>query len=247
MLFSLPSRTPVLPLATQAARRLVARIGARAAGSKEDTGPPQPLQAFRSEHHALIEWASRHELSADSGRAPIIGLSGHVCGKPYRMEIGPSTRDFITGEEVRARSDLGIDPEMAVIVIDRRLKVALEERAYSMFTDGDQTALQPVLNEEMRWLAAYDEVGWAGAPPGYWERYSVLAARRQIAQAWLDQELAAKLITVHLLSNAAPFTLVLMRGKCYLRAQRPDTSPSGLSPLIATFRTACEQAVLRFS
>ena len=69
-----------------------------------------------------------------------------------RGEIGASNRDFIHGAELRLRAELGLDPGVFVLVINRPLRATLERMAYSQFTDSLQTSVDSSLTEELRWL-----------------------------------------------------------------------------------------------
>ena len=61
----------------------------------------------------------------------------------WRLQLGRPTRDYIRGEELRARAELGIDDDVAVLVMNRPLKEALEKQAYQMYTDSLQTSVDP--------------------------------------------------------------------------------------------------------
>ena len=79
--------------------------------------------------------------------------------------------------------------------MSRPLKEMLEKRAYGIYTDTVQTTAAPSLTEEMRWLALYPEVGWNGLPNAFWDRYAVLADRRNHAMDWVDLALAGLLLS----------------------------------------------------
>lgn len=103
----------------------------------------------------------------------------------------------------------------------------------------------PNLPEEMRWLAMYDEVGWDALPPAFWERYAVLADRRENALAWLSPALAA--MTMDWPDPApdaeTPFILMLLRGKAYLRMEYKPADMPTLQHASLIFTSACESAV----
>ena len=148
-------------------------------------------------------------------------MQGKVGGRTWKMELGRPTRDYIAGEELRARAELGVFDEVGAMIINRPLKDALERRAYSMITDTLQTTADPRLPEEMRWLAMYDEVGWEGPSNAFWTRYAVLSDKREHALAWVDDHLVKQLMSWPQPATlpTVPFMIVLLRGKCYLRMQ----------------------------
>jgi hypothetical protein len=200
-------------------------------------------------HGPVSEWAASRGMSFSTGAlGNTISMQGKVGGRPWRMEIGRPTRDYIAGEELRARAELGIDEDVGALLINRPLKDSLERRAYSMITDTLQTTADPRLPEEMRWLAMYDEIGWEGPPDAFWARYAVLADSREHALAWMDDALIRQLMewpqpapTPH-----TPFLIVLLRGKCYLRMQYTPAATSTLDHATAVFTSACESALGAF-
>ena len=134
---------------------------------------------------------------------------------------------------------------VSAVVMSRPLKMQLEKRAFQLYTDSLQTTLDPKLPEEMRWLAIYQEAGWAGLPDAFWDRYAVLAGQREHAQSWLTPLLVESLLQWPLGGPTAdvPFTLMLLRGKCYLRMQFADKDTMTLKHAAKIFRLACQSAL----
>ena len=121
-------------------------------------------------HGPVSEWAGTQGFAFSvDGNGQGIALEGKVSGKPWRLQLGRPTRNYILGEEVRARAELGIPEDIAVLVMNRPLKEALEKRAYQIYTDDLQTSVDSTLPEEMRWLAMFNEVGWDGLPAAFWD------------------------------------------------------------------------------
>ena len=194
----------------------------------------------------ISEWASTQGLSYS---APAAGrnfaLDGSVNGRRWRMELGRPTRDFISGEELRARAELGIDEGVAVLLLNRPLKEALEKRAYALYTDSLQTLSDARMPEELRWLSMYEEVGWDSLPDAFWDRYAILADQRENALAFVDANLAEQLMDWPDPGPGpeVPFMLMLLRGKGYLRmAYQPSGMPT-LQHAAAVFTSACESAI----
>ena len=197
----------------------------------------------------VSEWAASRGMTFSSGPlGHTVSMAGKVGGHPWRMELGKPTRDFIGGEELRARADLGVFDDVGAMIINRPLKDALERRAYSMITDTLQTTADPHLPEEMRWLAMYDEIGWEGPGDAFWTRYAVLADTREHALAWVDDHLVQQLMSWPEPSPSAqvPFMIVLLRGKCYLRMQYAPPAMGTLDHATDIFVNACENALRAF-
>ncbi|MBE7368112.1 hypothetical protein IM787_11090 [Ramlibacter sp. HM2] len=174
-----------------------------------------------------------------------VSMQGKVGGRSWRMELGRPTRDYIAGEELRARAELGVQDDVGAMIINRPLKDALERRAYSMITDTLQTTADPRLPEEMRWLAMYDEIGWEGPPEKFWARYAVLSDQREHALAWVDDPLIDLLLAWPdpAPTPQVPFMIVLLRSKCYLRMQYLPAETSTLEHATAVYTRACENAL----
>jgi hypothetical protein len=200
-------------------------------------------------HGPVSEWAASRGMSfSNEPTGSGVTMQGKVGGRPWRMEIGKPSRNYITGEELRARAELGISDDVAAMVINRPLKDSLERKAYSMITDTLQTTADPNLPEEMRWLAMYDEVGWDSLPENFWRRYAILTDKREHALAWLDQDLARLLMEWPQPGPPpeTPFIVVIMRGKCYLRMEYKPADTSTLQHASTIFTSACESALGAF-
>ena len=213
---------------------------------KEREGEPASSQMPQV---PVSEWAASRGMSVSGGPpGHTVTLQGKVGGHPWRMELGPPGRDYIAGEELRARAELGLFDEVGALIINRPLREALERRAYSMITDTLQTTANSPLTEEMRWLAMYDEVGWEGAPRKFREGYAVLAAKREHALAWVDDTLVGLLLgwPAPAPGPQVPFLIVLLRGKCYLRMQYEPAITTTLDHATDVFTAACESALGAF-
>ena len=212
--------------------------------SKDTEGPNSQLA-----HGPMSEWAGTQGFAFSiDGANQGIALEGKIAGKPWRIQLGRPTRNYILGQEVRARGELGIDESVAVLIMNRPLKEALEKRAYQIYTDNLQTSVDSSLPEEMRWLAMFEEVGWEGLPREFWSRYSVLTDRRENAMAWIIEPLA------HLAlqwpkpgpSAEVPFMVLLMNGKAYLRMEYTPADIATLQHASLIFTSACEAALGAF-
>jgi hypothetical protein len=213
--------------------------------------PRERSDAPHSQHplDPVSEWAaSRNMTFSNVGLRNGVSMQGKVGGKTWRLELGKPTRDFIGGEELRARADLGLVDDVGAMIINRPLKEVLERRAYGMITDTLQTTANPNLPEEMRWLAMYDEIVWEGVDESFWQRYAVLADTRENALAWVDSTLVEALSHWPEPAPTAqvPFMIVLLRGKCYLRMQYLPAETTTLEHAATAFTSACESALTAF-
>ena len=219
--------------------------------ARSEEGPRAALPAdSTSDSSPVSEWAGTQGFSyfhQDKGQGFL--LTGQVRGRPWKLECGPSSRDYIHGEELRARAELAVNADAAVLIMNRPLKESLEKRAYAIYTDSLQTTADPSLPEEMRWLAMYEEFGWSSLVPEFWERYTVLADNRDHALAWVDSNLTELLLSWPQPGPDAqtPFILMLLRGKAYLRMQYVSGDIATLQHAAVTYTSACDAALAGLS
>lgn len=188
--------------------RLKNAFGARSSADGADEG--------------LVQWAHERLLSY----MPLIGgayaMGGRLLDRPFRAECIASSRAYIQGLELMAKADLGVTPEVNVIVMNRALKRSLEALAnglYAEVTDTLQTTAK-ALPEEVRWLSMYRDAGWPGPVDEFWGRYAVLTDAPEMARHWLDSESVSMLMDWPTESEGdAPRLFMLTRGKTYLRMQ----------------------------
>ena len=185
------------------------------------------LQWSTARSAPLAQWADQHGL----GFRPLIGgayaLSGHWHGQAVRLECMAPSRPFIQGMELMARADLGLSVPGSVVLMNRSLKLMLEQRAselYSQYTDALQTTAQ-TLPDEIRWLAMYRDAGWTGPDRQFWARYAVLTDMPETAKQWIDEEGVQRLMRwpANAVNPDTPLMLMLMKGKAYMRLQIDQT------------------------
>lgn len=199
-------------------------------------------------HGPLSEWAKTQGMRFAVARdASSVAAQGEVDGRPWRIEIGRPSRKYIHGHELRARADLGIDPDILLLLLNRPLKDALERQAYALFTDDLQTQADPNLPEEMRLVAMHQETGWPALPGKFWDSFSLVADDAQHGQQWLDARLAGQLLgEARPVQPQVPFLLLLLRGKAYLRTEYADDDGAAVTQAAGLFRTACGNALRAF-
>jgi hypothetical protein len=197
----------------------------------------------------VSEWAASHGFGFSMDRdGQGIALEGKVSGKRWRLQLGRASRDYILGQEVRARAELGIDESIAVLIMNRPLKETLEKRAFQIYTDHLQTSVGQSLPEEMRWLSMFEDVAWESLPMEFWTRLAVLTDRRDSALAWIDRPLAELIMNWPDPAPSAevPFMVMLMNGKAYLRMEYMPADLATLQHAAHIFTSACDAALGAF-
>ena len=179
-----------------------------------------------------------------SENAEDFALAGKGGGYDWRLQRMQTDRDFIVGAELRVFADVSVDPGIAIMLINRPLKEALEQRAFEQVTDGVQTMLDTDLPEEARWLALYDQVGWSSAPLDFWDRYAIVAETRAQAQQWLEGALLPLLMDwpTPAVQQMTPFILRLHHGRVELRMEYGHADLDTLEHVCKLFQQACTSA-----
>ena len=193
----------------------------------------------------LSQWAKGQGWSfAFQGEPAQFHLGGVAAGQPWRMESGAPARDYIHGTELRARADLRVAPEVALMVISRSLKEELEGRVYGAITDTMQTAVDDSLPQEMRWLAIYEELRWPELPTSFLRLFAVVGDRTDDAQRWVNAALVSHLLMERVPAERvqAPLLLMLGDGKVALRMQTAARHLPDLQYATALLTTAAAVA-----
>ncbi len=197
---------------------------------------------------SIPDWARSAGLKCVAKGAGSYLIDGSFAGQPWAIEIGPSTRDFIVGQQLRGKVGLTADPNVSVIVMSRDLKESLDERVFKLYTDSVQTVVSPEMQDEMRWVTIFEEFGWDGLPPEFWQRYSVMADRRPHASVLVNEQLCEVLMNwpEQDAGKATPFTLQFSRSKLYLRMGFQPADVSTVQHAAVVLLSACEVAAAGF-
>ena len=163
--------------------------------------------------------------------------------RAWRLEWGPPQRSYIDGRELRLRIELGLPPELQMLLMSRPLMETLERQTFERYTEQMQTQIDVSTPEEMRWLAMLPKVAIAAKEVR--TRFGALAMVPRFGAAWLEGALAQRLADAALgvLSAEPPLVLMTLRGRVYLRTQLAEPDPASLSALTDLFETAAAQAL----
>ncbi len=189
------------------------------------------------------EWAS---LQADPAMKGSYKVDGQLNGRPWRIEQGKPSRDFIKGLELRARGEMNVRDDVAVMIMTRSLKNELDKRAFALYTDTLQTQVDPHLPEEMRWLSMYEEVGWESLGDEFLDQYAILADEKENALAWVTPEMTRELNSWPSAEPEIARVMMVLRGKVYLRMQIAPADLPTAEHASRVFTIACAAAVDAF-
>lgn len=185
---------------------------------------------FNSEQEAAeAGWPEARRWAESAGHRFAVGRGGEgfvvesqSASAGFRIEWGPSQRNYITGQELRVRVDLGSTSDVQMLVATRPLLEKLERDVFEQFTEGTETRIDDQTPEEMRWVVLYPQV--PGSVLGALrERFGLLSNRPRASTLWLEEGLAGPLAK----SNAwhdprGSMVVVVQRGRLVLRLALPE-------------------------
>ena len=206
------------------------------------SGEPQDEQV-----RDLLAWAQsrRFRVKRVRGTAGFVieGACPGLNDQPWRLEWGPSQRSYIPAEELRIRMELGLPEDLHLLLLNTSLKEALSAQAFDRWTQSNQTIVDVDTPEEMRWLALYPQVD-ALDHARLRGRMAVLSPYEGPAMTWAQGPLSAVLAANcdTLFEGDAPFLLMTLRGRLYLRLHCPDPSPEIVSAAARLFDCAAVAA-----
>ncbi len=188
----------------------------------------------------IAPWAQskQYTLRAVAGEGFV--LDGRLGATPWRLEWGPSQRPYIQGQELRIRAELGLSPELQLVLMNRQLQEQMEKDVFDQYVEGVQTRIDNQTPPEMRWLVMFTKLGSAEMGELH-ERYVALASIMPWLVAWLRGPLAQSLAAVRV-DAATPVVLMIGRGRLMLRTALADPGVATLQGWLRVFETAMREA-----
>ena len=192
----------------------------------------------------IEEWARRrgHAFKRVRDEDGFV-IDGQLEGRSWRIEWGPSHRDYIVGQELRLRMELDLPSDAQMLVLSRTLMDSLERQAFEEFTDGVLTQIGAKTPEEMRWLVMFPKLNLAHLK-GMRARFGAVASAPAAGLLWIEGPLANLLEQAanQWLSEDKPFVLMTLRGRTYLRMPLATPDAAVVADALALFETAVTQA-----
>ena len=192
---------------------------------------------------AIEAWAGKLGCEMRRERDPfkVVFEGQFERGERWRLEYGTTQRNYIDGNELRMRMELQLPPSLNVLLLSRALKEKLEAQAFERFTRAMATQIDTHSPEEMRWLAMYPKVALR-EPEGLRSHYGMVANAPNAATSWLEGRLGQRLVEFGAGTDGAPFVLMTLRGRLYMRLGAPSLSVQLLEEALGLFRLAAMRA-----
>lgn len=193
----------------------------------------------------LMDWAEARGAEfaqTREGQGFLIEQPRAVPG-PLRIEWGESQRSYLPGTELRLRCELGLHPDVQLMVLCSDLMEELESKVFEAYTDTLKTRVDTDTPEEMRWLVMFPKFEGASLQIVR-QRYGVVGVTRELSHAWTEGELGTALAQASqdLLPAGHPFVLMCMRGNLYLRTAMSEAELPRVQGLVRLVECAARAA-----
>ena len=202
-------------------------------------------QGLGPDFSEVSAWAKRrgHQFKRERDGNGFV-VDGRFDQLPWRLEWGPPQRPYIAGKELRLRMELGLPPDMQMLIVSKSLMESLEKQAFEQFTESNQTEMGAATPEETRWLVMFPKIAINGSK----------TLRSTFAGvSSLPNEGPARLEGPHghaleraagtLLRLTPPFVLMTLRGKIYMRLELGAADEMDVAAALALFETASHEAL----
>jgi hypothetical protein len=188
----------------------------------------------------VAPWAASNQYSYRPVQDAGFVIDGRLGATPWRLEWGPSQRPYISGQELRLRSELGLGPELQLVVMNRLLQERLEKSMYEQYVEGVQTRIDNQTPPEMRWLVMFPKLAASELGP-LKERFVVIGSQKTWMTLWLAGPLAAALQSLRV-EPGMPMVLMIGRGRLMLRTALEEAQVPRLQMWLRLFETAMREA-----
>jgi hypothetical protein len=200
-------------------------------------GEPAPRRGW----DALAPWAaSKQVVFRGVRKSEGFVIDGRLGAMPWRLEWGPSQRSYVSGFELRLRAELGLPPDLQVLLLTRELQESMERTVFDQYVEGVQTRIDTSTPPEMRWLVMYPKLGPAELK-SLRDRYVAVANHKAWFLHWIDGPLADAM-RVAPGTPSDPLVLMIARGRLMLRTGLVEPEPEVLERWLQVFETAMREA-----
>ena len=202
-------------------------------------------QGLGPDFSEVSAWAKRrgHQFKRERDGNGFV-VDGKFEDLPWRLEWGPPQRPYINGKELRVRMELGLPPDMQMLIVSKSLMEALEKQAFEQFTESNQTEMGAATPEETRWLVMFPKIAMNGSKT-LRSTFAGVSSLPNEGPAWIEGPLA------HALERAAgtllrlmpPFVLMTLRGKIYMRIEMSSADETDVAAALSLFEAASNEAL----
>jgi len=188
----------------------------------------------------IAAWADDAQYTFRGVQGEGFVVDGRLDSRLWRLEWGPSQRPYISGFELRLRAEPGVEGDLQLLVMTRVLQEQLEKSIFEKYVEDVQTRIDNQTPPEMRWLVMFPKLAGSEMGP-LREPYVALGNAKTWLVAWLQGPLSQAL-QAHADDQAAPFVLMLGRGRLMLRTEMAVPNVPEVKRCLKLFETALREA-----
>lgn len=167
-------------------------------------------------------------------------IDGRHGTLPWRLEWGPSQRDYVKGPELRIRADVSVPPELQALVLSRRLQERMESDVFDQFVEDLQTRVDARTPPEMRWLVMYTPLNSTELRQ-LRDRWAGVSNVKAWIEAWMHGALGQDLMALQVDADE-PVVLMLARGRLTLRAGLAEPTIPAIESWLRLFECGIREA-----
>ena len=195
--------------------------------------PPQ-------EWEGVEPWAQTNQYGFRAVPGEGFVIDGRLGATPWRLEWGPSQRPYLTGQELRLRSEMGLASDLQVVVMNRSLQESMEKAVFEQYVEGVQTRIDNQTPPEMRWLVMFPKL--SSTELGLLkDRWVALSSQKPWLMQWLEGPLSTSLQAARLEAES-PAVLMIGRGRLMLRTALAQAQVGQMQLWLRLFETAMREA-----
>jgi len=198
--------------------------------------PPAPATGWE----AVVPWAESRQYAFRGVQDEGFVIDGRLGATPWRLEWGPSQRPYIAGHELRLRAEMGLAPDLHVVLMNRELQETMEKAVFDQYIEGVQTRIDNQTPPEMRWLVMFPKLSGSELGP-LRERYMALSSIKPWLTRWLEGPLTEALLALRV-DASVPTVLMIGRGRLMLRTALDEPEVQALQTWLRLFENAMREA-----
>ncbi len=188
----------------------------------------------------LLPWVQQRQYTFRVVQNEGFVVDGRLGATPWRLEWGPSQRPYIAGHELRIRAELGLSPELQLVVLNRQLQEKMEKDVFEQYVEGVQTRIDNQTPPEMRWLVMFPKLAEKDLGE-LADRYAALSSLKPWLVQWLTGPLTQSLAALRV-DDSVPMVLMIGRGRLMLRTALAEPELAALQQWLRLFESAMREA-----
>ena len=185
-------------------------------------------------------WAEQRQYPFRSVPGEGFVIDGRAAGTDWRLEWGPSQRNYVQGAELRLRAELPVSSGLQLVVMNRTLQEVMEKDMFEQAVESVQTRIDNETPPESRWLVMFPKL--PGADMGALRaNFVAVSSVRTWLALWLQGPLSSALVAT-VADPATPVVLMVGRGRLTWRTALLTPDVASLQPWLRLFETAIREA-----